>query len=110
MSPNSEMLTPLLEEAYSYGFDKTPNYGKLKHIIEKLLMDKNEIPNCQFSWVLELSKIYSEKNSSESISSEGSEDGTDSQNKLDDVNIGQDLRKREWRYSKKTNYEVFGAN
>ena len=47
----SKFLEPLLEEAYSYEFEEKPNYGKLKHIIEKMLMDEDENPNQQFSWV-----------------------------------------------------------
>ena len=39
------MLTPLLHEAYSYEFDEKPNYGKLKYLIEKMIIDLNDIPN-----------------------------------------------------------------
>ena len=46
----SAFLEPLLEEAYSYGFEEIPDYGKLKLIIEKMLMDEDEIPNQLYSW------------------------------------------------------------
>ena len=55
---------------------------------------------------MELAKIYSEKGSSNSISSEGLDDQTDSQ-KYGDINIGQDLKLRQMRYRKKTSGEIF---
>ena len=32
------MYTPFLEEAYSYQYDEAPNYGKLRFILESLIM------------------------------------------------------------------------
>ena len=45
VGPKSRFLTPLLEEAYSYEFAEKPNYGKLKFMIGKMLMEEDQVPN-----------------------------------------------------------------
>jgi hypothetical protein len=40
----------LLEEAYSYSFDQEPFYGKIKFIMEKMLMKIGLPPTRNFEW------------------------------------------------------------
>ena len=53
----SRFLTPLLEEAYSYDYAERPNYGKLKFLIEKMLMNEDQIPDKNYSWVQNLTPL-----------------------------------------------------
>ena len=39
-----EIFTEALELCYEIPFDKKPNYSKLVFILEKVLLDNNEIP------------------------------------------------------------------
>ena len=41
---------PILEEAYSYSYDETPQYGKLIFLLENELMKMSCIPDNFFTW------------------------------------------------------------
>ena len=42
-------------------FDEVPNYGLLKHLLVRNLLDKEMVPNCIFDWN---KRLYSESRSS----------------------------------------------
>ena len=50
-SEKSKILIPLLEEAYSYSYDEKPNYGKLKFMLQSIMLEKGYVPDSLFSWV-----------------------------------------------------------
>ena len=47
----AKMLIPLLEEAYSYKYDERPNYGKLRFLLESILLNNETLPDKQYSWI-----------------------------------------------------------
>ena len=49
--PRFSIMEPLLEEAYSYGYDEKPNYEKLKFIMKSILFKIGYIPDYHYSWV-----------------------------------------------------------
>ena len=46
----AEFLLPFVEQILCLEFDETPKYGKLRFTLEKMLLDKNVVPNKQFDW------------------------------------------------------------
>ena len=46
-----ECLRPILSEAYSYGYDEKPQYGKLKFLLEHELLKMHCLPDDAFSWL-----------------------------------------------------------
>ena len=49
----TSILSPLLEEAYSYTFQEKPNYNKLIFMIEKIILGYGFIPDNKFFWLFE---------------------------------------------------------
>jgi hypothetical protein len=43
-------LADILEEAYSYEYDQKPDYGKLKFLLTKQLLDMDLLPSTKFSF------------------------------------------------------------
>ena len=41
---------PLLEEAYSYKFEEEPAYGKLRHMMKMILIDRGIKPQKNFTF------------------------------------------------------------
>ena len=72
----SRQLVPLLEEASSLEFSEKPNYGKLKFLLEKILLENDKVPNSQYSFLGPPSIRHDEKDNSgrDEISSEDLED------------------------------------
>ena len=48
--PFTYALAPVLEEANSYGFDETPNYGKLRFLLQKILLDWDLVPDSYYEF------------------------------------------------------------
>jgi hypothetical protein len=44
-------LVPVLKEAYSYEFKDKPNYGVLKFLLEKQIMELYGLPDTHYSWL-----------------------------------------------------------
>lgn len=44
------MLLPLAEYIYSLKFEEEPNYGKIKFLLAKVLLDNEKIPDMVFDW------------------------------------------------------------
>ena len=66
----------MLEEASSLGFSDKPNYGKLRFLLEKILLENDQAPNSQYSFLGPPPIRYDERDNSskEEISSEDLED------------------------------------
>jgi hypothetical protein len=43
-------LVPILTEAYKYKYNEQPNYAKLRFMLEKILMERDQAPNTKMSW------------------------------------------------------------
>lgn len=41
----------MLEEASSLEFSEKPNYGKLRFLLEKILLENDKVPNSQYSFL-----------------------------------------------------------
>ena len=69
-------LVPLLEEASSLEFSEKPNYGKLRFLLEKILLEYDQVPNSQYSFLGPPCISHDERDdeSDEEISSEDLED------------------------------------
>ena len=50
LTANSKLFTPILEEALSYKFEERPNYGKLRFMLAKILLDDEVFPDLFYSW------------------------------------------------------------
>jgi hypothetical protein len=59
-------FAPLLEEAYSYGFDEEPFYGKLKHMMQIILMAEYHPPARNFVYDFNISSQDQESNINDS--------------------------------------------
>lgn len=44
------MFGEILQEAESYGFDQEPLYGKIRFMMEQILMQKGYKPKSNFIW------------------------------------------------------------
>lgn len=49
--PSVSILIPALLEAYSYSFEERPNYGKLKFLLQSILLNTDVAPDTKFSWI-----------------------------------------------------------
>ena len=49
--PNTRLLAPLLEEASKLEFSEKPDYGKLRFMLEKILLENGLIPNSKYSFL-----------------------------------------------------------
>ena len=47
-----EFLIEALEECYNLGYDQDPNYAKLKFILQKVLLEKDQLPGGVYSQVM----------------------------------------------------------
>ena len=47
----TKILAPILEEAYNYKYEEKPNYGKLRFMLEIILLNNDLKPDLKFSWV-----------------------------------------------------------
>ena len=50
-------LKPVLEYAYSLGFEEEPDYTKLKFLLKKILLDEEVVPHFKFDWSFDHPKI-----------------------------------------------------
>ena len=46
-------ITKFVDEVMSYKFEETPDYNKLRFLLEKILLDKKIIPNKKYDWMSE---------------------------------------------------------
>ena len=46
----AECLLPLFEYSYGLQFNEQPDYGRLKHLLTKILLDRNQVPDLNFDW------------------------------------------------------------
>jgi len=67
--PKTNMYTPFLEEAYSYKYEEIPNYGKLRFILESLIMQRGFLPDKKIQWAYYVDEELSDQKHS-SISSQ----------------------------------------
>jgi|TARA_B110000305_G_C19351178_1_gene594342 hypothetical protein len=44
------LLLPLAEYIYELKFEEEPNYGKIKFLLAKILLDIDKIPDMAFDW------------------------------------------------------------
>ena len=49
---NTKFLYPLLKYSYKLDYEERPDYKKIKFILEKILLEKNYIPDAKFDWSL----------------------------------------------------------
>lgn len=42
---SSRLLDDFLKEIFSFGYDQEPFYGKLKHLLIKQLLEREQVPN-----------------------------------------------------------------
>jgi hypothetical protein len=54
----TKCLIPLCQEAYSYGFSDTPQYGVLKFLIEKEIFKLTALPDSSYTWLHLLGNNY----------------------------------------------------
>ena len=45
-----QVLIPILEEANQIKFEEKPNYGKLRFLLEKILLDSDMVPDSKYSF------------------------------------------------------------
>ena len=50
-SNKCEFLIEALEECYNMGYDQDPNYAKLKFILQKVLLEEDQLPGGVYSQV-----------------------------------------------------------
>lgn len=43
-------LLPFTKEAFKIGFKEEPDYPKLKFLLKKVLLDRDEVPDMIFDW------------------------------------------------------------
>ena len=48
---NSRLLAPMLDEASKLEFSEKPAYGKLRFMLEKILLENGLIPNSKYSFL-----------------------------------------------------------
>ena len=49
-SVEAKTFLPFVEEIFSYKFEDTPNYNKLRFYLTKALLDNEMMPNNIFDW------------------------------------------------------------
>lgn len=46
-------LLPFVEEVFSLKFEDSPDYNKLRFLLQKVLLDQNISPGTKFDWIKE---------------------------------------------------------
>lgn len=75
---NTRLLVPLLEEASKLEFGEKPAYGKLRFILEKILLENGLIPNSKYSF-LQASAVRNNEDENISHNDFNSEDFNESE-------------------------------
>ena len=52
-----QCLLPILTEAYKYKYEEQPDYGKLRFMLEKILMERDHAPNTKLSWFIDRKSV-----------------------------------------------------
>ena len=57
-SEYTPFLAPLLRYAYKLGYTEQPDYGRMRFMMQSILIDKKYVPDQQFDWSLNQDQIY----------------------------------------------------
>ena len=50
-------ISQFVQEIMDYKFEETPDYNKLRFLLEKVLLDKRIIPNKKYDWISEQEQL-----------------------------------------------------